>query len=702
MDDGRQTKKQLLAELADLRCQVAELEKFRDLVEASSDIIMRFDREYRYLYVNRAVTFLSNLKPGEFVGKTPADLGLPEDFARQREQAIRTVFETKAPFETEFTLPGRQGVIVINARLFPEFDGDGNVRTVVCVSRDITRLNRMEAGLRASEERYRTIIENIEDGYHEVDLAGRFTFFNRSFQRMMKYSAEELMGMHYHHYAADEGIAGKIREAYNRVYKTGQAIERLEFDYIRGDGVRRTVEVSASLIRNDRGQPAGFRGIVRDNTDRKQVETLYRTLANTSRAGVYIVQDGKFRFINYNAAKYAGYSEEEMIGMDAVSIVFSEDRKTVAKNAAKMLNGELTVPYEFRILTKDGQIRWIMETVTSIVYQGRNAVLGNSMDITELKEARRRLEDSEQNLSQIIEGTSVPTFVLDKNHRIIHWNRACETLTGIPGRQVIGTNMQWSAFYRNKRSTMADFIVDGELEESFAAHYEGRQRKSALIEEGYEGEIFFPDLGLKGKWLFITAAPLKNLQGQIVGAIETLQDTTERKQMEEEIHLLSVTDHLTGLYNRRGFITLAEQQLKVSVRTRKRMLLCFADLDSMKRINDSWGHDEGDRVLVDAAVILKETFRDSDILARIGGDEFAVLSIDATDLTPEMLNFRLQDHLNQFNAREKRPYGLSLSIGVASYDPECPIALEELMCRADTQMYACKYLKKGTGGEKGH
>jgi PAS domain S-box-containing protein len=119
------------------------------------------------------------------------------------------------------------------------------------------------------------------------------------------------------------------------------------------------------------------------------------------------------------------------------------------------------------------------------------------MDITELKEARRKLEDSEQNLSQIIEGTSVPTFVLDKNHRIIHWNRVCETLTGIPGRQVIGTNMQWSAFYRNKRSTMADFIVDGELEESFAAHYEGRQRKSALIEGGLRGGNLFSGSGFE-------------------------------------------------------------------------------------------------------------------------------------------------------------------------------------------------------------
>jgi len=171
--------------------------------------------------------------------------------------------------------------------------------------------------------------------------------------------------------------------------------------------------------------------------------------------------------------------------------------------------------------------------------------------------------------------------------------------------------------------------------------------------------------------------------------------------MEEEIHLLSVTDPLTGLFNRRGFMTLAEQQFKVSVRTRKQILLCFADLDGMKGINDNWGHEEGDRVLVNAAGILKKMFRDADILSRIGGDEFAVLSIDATNLTWEMLTLRLQDHLDQFNTREKRPYRLSLSIGVASYDPAHPCALDELMRLADARMYACKGLRRDAGSGKG-
>lgn len=204
-------------------------------------------------------------------------------------------------------------------------------------------------------------------------------------------------------------------------------------------------------------------------------EELYRTLAEKSFAGVYVIQDGKFRFINSNAASYAGYKREELVNQKADQVVHPQDREKVRKDARAMLRGELITPYEFRVITKQGQTRWIMETVTHISYEGKRAILGNSMNIT------------------------------------------------------------------------------------------------------------------------------------------------DRKQMEEQILAISMTDQLTELHNRRGFLTLAEQHLKLSSRTKMGILLFFADLDGMKWINDTLGHEEGDRALTDVAVILKETFRASDIIARTGG-----------------------------------------------------------------------------------
>jgi len=141
------------------------------------------------------------------------------------------------------------------------------------IAHDITERKRNEEALRESEKKYRIILETMEEGYHEVDLAGRFTFFNRSFQKILGYSSEELMGMSYRHYAADEIDRNKVLEAYNRVFRTGEPLQGFVWGIIRKDGQRRTIEVSASLIIEKNNQIIGFRGLVRDITDRIHTET---------------------------------------------------------------------------------------------------------------------------------------------------------------------------------------------------------------------------------------------------------------------------------------------------------------------------------------------------------------------------------------------------------------------------------------------
>lgn len=165
------------------------------------------------------------------------------------------------------------------------------------------------------------------------------------------------------------------------------------------------------------------------------------------------------------------------------------------------------------------------------------------------------------------------------------------------------------------------------------------------------------------------------------------------KESEEKYRALSLIDELTSLHNRRGFFFLAEQQLKISNRTKKGILLLFADLDDVKRINDNLGHNEGDKALIDTANILKKTFRKSDIIARIGGDEFAVLALETSEAVTELLSTRLQENLMSYNAEEARHYKLSLSTGFARYDYEYPISLEELLIKADTNMYEQKRKK---------
>ena len=164
----------------------------------------------------------------------------------------------------------------------------------------------------------------------------------------------------------------------------------------------------------------------------------------------------------------------------------------------------------------------------------------------------------------------------------------------------------------------------------------------------------------------------------------------ERHRMQTALRSLSMLDDLTGLYNRRGFVRLAGQHLKLASRTKRGSLLVFADLDGLKSINDTFGHQEGDRALIDTADVLRGTFRTSDVIARIGGDEFAILAIEARQDSADALAARIQEKLRDHNAQKLRRYKLSLSLGVAALDPQRTSSLEELMAQADAALYTHK------------
>ena len=165
-----------------------------------------------------------------------------------------------------------------------------------------------------------------------------------------------------------------------------------------------------------------------------------------------------------------------------------------------------------------------------------------------LEHEREDLLEMEKEMSQIIQGSMIPTFIINNEHIITHWNRACEELTGYKAYELIGTDRQWVPFRSAKRPTMADVIVGGMSEEEVERYYGGAWRKSNLINQAYEAEEFFPHLGEEGKWIFFTAAPIKSPDGKVIGAIETLKDMTEDKKAQEELELQD--QELSKLYEK--------------------------------------------------------------------------------------------------------------------------------------------------------
>lgn len=226
----------------------------------------------------------------------------------------------------------------------------------------------------------------------------------------------------------------------------------------------------------------------------------------------------------------------------------------------------------------------------------------------------------------------------------------------------------------------------------------GRCKSGESLEEMLTSAILFQDKELSGivhevDELLKTLKPDTPERKAVSNTLErTVLCALKQSLLDRELQSLALTDDLTCLYNRRAFLALATQQVRLMRRKEEGLLLFFADVDRLKDINDSFGHREGDLALVRAADALEQTFRDSDIIARLGGDEFAVLALEATCQNQEAILRRLEKSLRKSNADESR-YQLSLSVGVARFDPKHFVSVGELIEQADVAMYQEKKKK---------
>jgi two-component system, cell cycle response regulator len=178
--------------------------------------------------------------------------------------------------------------------------------------------------------------------------------------------------------------------------------------------------------------------------------------------------------------------------------------------------------------------------------------------------------------------------------------------------------------------------------------------------------------------------------------VKSIRYAIERHRLLSALRSLSLIDDLTGLYNRRGFTDLGEQYLKLTRRAARGIALVYLDLDRFKTINDTLGHHVGDRALLKLSDILKASFRRSDIIARMGGDEFAVLAVEATGDGASLLLNRLRERIEDFNQSHREPYQLAVSIGMARHEGDDRVRLEDLLAQADAAMYEEKRGKRRT------
>jgi diguanylate cyclase (GGDEF)-like protein len=325
-------------------------------------------------------------------------------------------------------------------------------------------------------------------------------------------------------------------------------------------------------------------------------------------------------------------------------------------------------------------------------------------------------------LFQILDGIAVPAFVINRNHTVAYWNRACENLTGLTSSNIIGTTDHWKVYYESEHPTIADLILNNNIEDVIGTYYGTTWRRSQSIEGGYEAECFFPNTGERGRWLYVTASPIKSRSGSIIGAVETIQDITqlrfvendlrhnlkelvkertkdllktneklhdeiiERKKIEQELRRLTVTDHLTQINNRKMFIETLDREIKRFDRYQTNLSIIMFDIDNFKSINDTWGHDVGDDVLVKIADIVRGSIREINTFARWGGEEFLILLPDTALSEASALAERLRIIIAQAPILESLP--VTCSFGVTQFTSQDDE--KSFLKNVDTALYQAK------------
>ena len=371
-----------------------ELQKYHDLLNESSDPIFSFFPDGRYRHVNKAFADGVGRKQEEIIGKKIWDI-FPQDEADKRFAVVKWVFENAQTRVIEVRVPRPDGDRYYITTVKPSLDEQGRVVTALCISKEITDRKKAEDQLRISEERYRAIMENIEDGYYEVDLSGIFSFVNEAFLKITGYSQDEIIGNIFSAFV-DAEEAQKAFAAYHQVFLTGHPKERFEWGFPLRNGEKRLFEISISLMKDPSGSPLGFQGIVRDVTDRKEAEESlkeseerYRTAIEHSNDGFALIKDGIHLYVNQKMCRIFDYDRpEEIIGKPIGLLTHPDDYERVIDIHKRRDRGEAAPSsYEFKGRKKDGEPVFVEISVSQTIYKGESVILAYLRDITDRKKA---------------------------------------------------------------------------------------------------------------------------------------------------------------------------------------------------------------------------------------------------------------------------------------------------------------------------
>ncbi|KUG23372.1 response regulator/sensory box/hdig domain protein [hydrocarbon metagenome] len=374
----------------------------------------------------------------EVIGKTSDELNI---FIQQdkREQVVKKLMKQGYIENCEMKLRRKDGKILEGIFSAETIKHHGKMYLVAIIT-DITSRKLAEEAQRENEYKYRTILETTEEGYYEIDLAGNFTFFNDSVCRLLGYSRKELMGMNNRQYM-DKETARKVFQTFNKVYRTGESTKEFDWQITRKDGTKRYIEQSALLEKDSSGKPVGFRGIIRDITERRKTEELlkqseaqYRLLADHMKDQVWLMDlNLKVTYVSPSVEKLLGYTTEEIIKLPLNKILTKKSLQLATDTFWKELdNPSHNALLELEGRCKDGRHIWIEASFGFILDQNGKpiSILGEGREITKRKQIEASLQKSEENFRHSLDDSPLGVRISTAEGETIYANKAVLDMYG--------------------------------------------------------------------------------------------------------------------------------------------------------------------------------------------------------------------------------------------------------------------------------
>jgi diguanylate cyclase (GGDEF)-like protein/PAS domain S-box-containing protein len=660
--------------MAALEQQQAQMRLYTDNIP---DAVAYLNRERRILFANRHFAAQRGITPEEVIGKTTTEIMGPEIAAwiASRTQKVFDEGET-VTYERTATLPGA-GLRHLHVKAVPDLDEAGRARGMYVVAHDITEVKEAEAQLAEREKDLRFFAENIPEAIVYVDLERGCTFVNNVFLATRGFTREFALGkfppevyppevMETLQPHIDRAIAGE-ETAYERQLPTGPQAGRW-------------IRVRISPRRGDDGKVVGYYVVSTDINEIKRAQAevedkerqLRQVIDSVPTPMCYVDAAERYQYVNNAFLDYVGKPASEVIGEHVRDFLDDERWAVLEPKIERLRHGEPNSS-ERLLRFADGRERWMIVRLAPRFVEGRYmGYFATTSDVHEQKLVEQELRRTNTILSAHFDNTPLAVIEWDTDLRIVRWSGQAASIFGWSAPEVLGKRQDgWRHAYEEDTEAAARMIRE---------LVDGRSRHATSLHRNYrkDGSVI---------WVEWHHSALRDESGRLVSILSLAQDVSSRIQAEERLQYMATHDGLTALLNDRLEAALARAH-----RARRHVGVMFLDLDHFKDVNDTLGHRVGDLLLKEVARRIRGTLRQSDVLARISGDEFVVVLEDLPDEgAPERVAHKILDEVRRpFNV-EGHEIHVSGSLGLALY-PDDGKDAETLLKNADAAMYHAKEL----------